>query len=197
MMLSAIDDIAKKRAETKTMPVRCHDPRNINATYFFDLSISVLREEFGEPTVLLGVQTDKTLEKSKLNKTRDNLMRFRTIFNTAMAQIALFDGNGYMIDINDSACETFGIVDKKEFLESKMHISRVPVFHHMQHDIIDELWVSSLTLTIYDDRTSSQNTGHVKALYITSSPSCLSTTPRANSSSLCQLEGTSPMWHCR
>lgn len=144
MMLSAIDDIAKKRAETKTMPVRCHDPRNINATYFFDLSISVLREEFGEPTVLLGVQTDKTLEKSKLNKTRDNLMRFRTIFNTAMAQIALYDGNGYMIDINDSACETFGIVDKKEFLESKMHISRVPVFHHMQHDIIDELWVSSI-----------------------------------------------------
>ena len=94
--------------------------------------------------MLLGVQTDKTAERSKSINTSDSLLRFRTIFETAMAQMAYYDKDGIMTDINDSACQTFGIVDKNEFLKSRMHISQVPVFHHLQDDVIDEIWVSSI-----------------------------------------------------
>ena len=139
-----IELVKEKDIETDTFTVRCHSPHDNAHNYYFDLNISILHEEYGEPTMLLGVQTDKTAERLKSINTSDNLLRFRTIFETAMAQMAYYDKDGIMTDINDSACETFGIVDKNEFLKSRMHISQVPVFHHLQDDVIDEIWVSSI-----------------------------------------------------
>lgn len=140
----SIRRIAEKEIETDTFTVKCHSPHYAQNNFYFDLNISVLHEEYGTPTLLLGVQTDKTEERLKRLHTRDSLLRFRTIFDTAMAQMAYYDKDGIVTDINDSACETFGIVDKKAFLESRMHISEVPVFHHLQGDIIEEVWVSSI-----------------------------------------------------
>ena len=139
-----IELVKEKDIETDTFTVRCHSPHDTAHNNYFDLNISILHEEYGEPTMLLGVQTDKTAERLKSINTSDNLLRFRTIFETAMAQMAYYDKDGIMTDINDSACETFGIVDKNEFLKSRMHISQVPVFHHLQNEIIDEIWVSSI-----------------------------------------------------
>ena len=139
-----IELVKEKDIETDTFTVRCHSPHDTAHNNYFDLNISILHEEYGEPTMLLGVQTDKTAERLKSINTSDNLLRFRTIFETAMAQMAYYDKDGIMTDINDSACETFGIVDKNEFLKSRMHISQVPVFHHLQDDVIDEIWVSSI-----------------------------------------------------
>lgn len=143
-MMETIEKVACGASVSETISVKCHNPKNMNKTFYFDLNISVLHEEYGEPTLLLGVQTDKTGERMKFVNTRDSLLRFRTVFDTAMAQMAFYDKDGIMTDINDSACETFGIVDKEGFLKSKMHISQVPVFHHMKEQIIDELWVSSI-----------------------------------------------------
>ena len=139
-----IELVKEKDIETDTFTVRCHSPHDNAHNYYFDLNISILHEEYGEPTMLLGVQTDKTAERSKSINTSDSLLRFRTIFEKAMAQMAYYDKDGIMTDINDSACQTFGIVDKNEFLKSRMHISQVPVFHHLQDDVIDEIWVSSI-----------------------------------------------------
>lgn len=143
-MIETMEAIADGDLKSDTFIVRCYSPNNSNDVHYFELNISVLHEEYGKPTLLLGVQTDKTAERNKLINTRNNLLRFRTVFDTALAQIAYYDKDGIMTDINDSACETFGIVDKDEFLKSKMHISQVPVFHHLQDEIIDELWVSSI-----------------------------------------------------
>ena len=143
-MMETIERVACGASESESLSVRCHDPKNMGKTFYFDLNISVLHEQYGEPTLLLGVQTDKTGERMKYVNTRDSLLRFRTMFDTAMAQMAFYDKNGIMTDINNSACETFGILDKEGFLKSKMHISQVPVFHHMKEQIIDELWVSSI-----------------------------------------------------
>lgn len=143
-IMDSIDKVANMEIASDTFTVKCYSPNNSAVIHYFDLNISVLHEEYGAPTQLLGVQTDKTNERNKLVNTRNNLLRFRTVFNTALAQIAYYDKNGIMTDINDSACQTFGIVNKEEFLKSGMHISQVPVFHHLQNEIIDELWVSSI-----------------------------------------------------
>lgn len=141
---SALSKVANGISDNESLTVRCHNPNDMTKTYYFDLNISVLHVEYGEPTLLLGVQTDKSAERSKFIRTRDNLLRFRTLFTTAMAQMAYYDKDGIMTDINDSACETFGIIDKEAFLRSRMHISQVPVFHHLHGDIGEELWVSSI-----------------------------------------------------
>ena len=126
-MMETIERVACGASESESLSVRCHDPKNMEKTYYFDLNISVLHEQYGEPTLLLGVQTDKTGERMKYVNTRDSLLRFRTMFDTAMAQMAFYDKNGIMTDINNSACETFGILDKEGFLKSKMQIGRAHV----------------------------------------------------------------------
>lgn len=143
-IMEVIDKIINQETTSDTFTVKCFAPGVNNIIHYFELNISILHEEYGKPTLLLGVQTDKTEERNKLINTRNNLLRFRTVFDTALAQIAYYDKDGIMTDINDSACETFGIVNKEEFLKSKMHITQVPVFHHLQNEIIDEIWVSSI-----------------------------------------------------
>ena len=112
---------------------------------YHDLNISVLQKENGLPTTLIGIMHDVTAEKKRFMDTRDNLLKYRTIFNTSMADLAYYDENGILTDINQNACTTFGITDRQSLIESHTHISDIPVFMGLKGDVCREMWTSSIT----------------------------------------------------
>ena len=112
---------------------------------YHDLNISVLQKEEDMPTVLIGIMHDVTAEKKRFIETRDNLLKYRTIFNTSMADLAYYDENGILTDINQNACDTFGIKDRESLINSHTHISDIPVFMGLEGDVCREMWTSSIT----------------------------------------------------
>ena len=116
-----------------------------NLMAYYDLNISVLRKEDGLPTILIGIMHDVTAEKKRFMDTRDNLLKYKTIFSTSMADLAYYDENGILTDINQNACDTFGIKDRQSLINSHTHISDIPVFMGLKGDVCREMWTSSIT----------------------------------------------------
>lgn len=125
---------ANVNKESKDMPVS-----------YYDLNISVLQHEDNKPCLLIGIMHNVTAEKRKFIETRDNLLKYRTIFNTSMADLAYYDKDGILTDINHNACVTFGIEDRESLINSHTHISDIPVFMGLQGDVCREIWMSSIT----------------------------------------------------
>lgn len=146
-MTKAIERLENREEEQVKMMVTSNiTTSNPDERLYFDLNISVLQqEEEGMPTTLIGIMHDITNEKKRFIDNRNNLLKYRTIFNTSMADLAYYDKDGILTDINKNACETFGITDRETLIKSKTHISEIPVFMGLKGDVLRELWVSSIT----------------------------------------------------
>ena len=113
---------------------------------YYDLNISVLQSGDDDlPVSLIGIMHNVTAEKKKFIDTRNNLLKYRTIFNTSMADLAYYDKDGILTDINQNACMTFGIKDRETLIKSRTHISEIPVFMDLKGDVCREMWMSSIT----------------------------------------------------
>jgi PAS domain S-box-containing protein len=80
------------------------------------LSTSVVKNESGEPVALIGVATDITERKQLENALRDSEKDYRGLFENAHDAIIIFRPEDEIIlDINQSACDTYGYT-RAEFI---------------------------------------------------------------------------------
>lgn len=99
-----------------TICVRCHFYEN-EPYHYIQKDFAVI-EKNGEITHIIGTHkdiTDKVLEENKL---QDLLKKYHTVFSATTVGIEIYDKNGVCININDAACEIFGITDRAGFLNS-------------------------------------------------------------------------------
>ena len=67
---------------------------------YFDLSISVLQSGDDDlPISLIGIMHNVTAEKKRFIDTRNNMLKYRTIINTSMTDIAYYDKDGIHTNI--------------------------------------------------------------------------------------------------
>lgn len=142
-----IENIELGICKTAKLLVRSDLNRNTenDEMSYFDLNISILQEEGGVPTMIIGVMKNVTTERKKFIDTNNNLLKYRTIFNSSMADLAFYDKNGILTDINHSACVTFGIEDREALIKSNTHISEIPIFMGLDGDFSEGIHVSSIT----------------------------------------------------
>ena len=98
-----LDDISSQKKERDTQEVRVTkgDGRSI---YTFSLDYSVLRrKKNGQPTVIIGATTNITTDRQRQQEQKDTMLRYRNIFNTAMADSVSYDEHGYIDDMNEKA----------------------------------------------------------------------------------------------
>ena len=118
-------------------------------TRYFQLSISILRTKDGHPSVLLGTQREMTTEYKQRSNTRNQLLRFSTIFNTSMADTAYFDKNGYLLDANNRTIQTLGITDWEGLLKARIHFNDIPPFCDI--DLSQERVIHSSSIINFDE----------------------------------------------
>ena len=147
-IMEEIENIEAGLYDKTKLLVKCNLKRDYESEQmaYFDLNISVLQNGDDDlPVSLIGIMHNVTAEKKKFIDTRNNLLKYRTIFNTSMADLAYYDKDGILTDINQNACTTFGIKDRETLINSKTHISEIPVFMDLKGDVCREMWMSSIT----------------------------------------------------
>lgn len=127
-LCAEIDTVANRTKKAAGILIRCHKPTTPNEEHYFDVKISVLYSKGGNPVTLLGTQQNVTEEKKKHIETRNLILRYDTVFNTVTEDMAYFDSDGILTDINDKACETLGIKDKKALLDMHISINDMPPY---------------------------------------------------------------------
>lgn len=127
-MRSMIFAICDGKQESGTLRIKSN-PAADEGLRHYETSISVLeRDDNGRPHILLGVQHDMTDVLVREQKVSQLLMRYHTVFNSALSDMIYYDKDGRLSDINDKACSSFSINDRKKLLVSELRIEDNPLF---------------------------------------------------------------------
>jgi len=136
--------IHQRRVESGEMTIRGRADDDGQRTY--EVKISVLHyDKEGLPKTIIGIQTDTTDDHERREKARRLAMRYQTVFNSSLVDMIFYDKNGVLSDINDTACETFGIVNKEALLARKVRITDIPSYRNIDTDTLDIIRISSIT----------------------------------------------------
>ena len=127
---------------SETLLVKSH-----NGLKTYEINISVLkRDQKHHPMMLLGVQRDITESKRRGEKTHDLSLQYQTVFNSSLVDMIFYGPDGRLMDLNEKACETFMIADRKSFLKKNVHINDIPSYRHINiHELYDSIRLSSIT----------------------------------------------------
>ena len=95
----------------------------------YEVMLSIVeRDDKGNAKTLLGVQRDLTDALNREQEVSQLLMRYHTVFNSALSDMLYYDKDGRLSDINDKACSSFSIDDRRGLLLSELRIEDNPLF---------------------------------------------------------------------
>ena len=129
-MRSLIFDISEGRRITASVNIRGIDADKRISYYEVHLSI-IERGLKGRVTRILGVQHDVTDIHEKKANANALSIRYETVFNSSLVDMLYYDKNGVLTDINDTACESFGIHNRKDVLKENYRFQENPLFNNI------------------------------------------------------------------
>ena len=112
----------------------------------YKIQLTILqRDKKGRPKRLLGTQRDITDNRRRKEKARNMALRYHTVFNSSLVDMIYYGADGVMTDINDKACETFGIGNREALINRKVKITDIPSYRELNFDQLESLQMSSIT----------------------------------------------------
>ena len=119
-------DVSEGKKESSVVRVRSNTPESER---IYDVNISVAgRDKHGNISSILGIQHDITNEVRKQQQVSQLLMRYHTVFNTSLLDMVFYDKNGVIQDINDKACQAFGVKDREKVIQDRFLIQNNPMY---------------------------------------------------------------------
>lgn len=143
-ILDSIKDIENGKYSNKTLMVRCHSLEENANDNIFTLNISALKSDSKKTSLLLGTLRNITNEHVSLLTAKDLQQRYRYVFDTSMADMMYFDCNGMLTDINEKACETFGIANRKDLINDGIHLDDIIGMCETEFEPSDKVWITTV-----------------------------------------------------
>ena len=122
----------------------------------YEVMLSIVeRDDKGRAKTLLGVQRDITDILRREQEVSQLLMRYHTVFNSALSDMLYYDKDGYLSDINDKALETFNITDRQELIHSKQQLKDNLLFGSIDFKDTDVIRTTAIAEKDYLERNES------------------------------------------
>ena len=123
-----IFDICENRKRTVHARVRGAQKED-GTRDVFDFSVSVARRTSKlEIESLMCIMHDVTDDVKRRETVKQLLLRYHTVFNSSLMDMVFFDKNGVLNDINEKACEQFGVKDREEVINGHYLLQDNPFF---------------------------------------------------------------------
>lgn len=137
-----ITSILIQESPSETILIRSHDNQKT-----YEINISVLkRGKKHLPSVVLGIQRDITESKLRGEKRHNLALQYQTVFDTSLVDMIYYGPDGYLVDLNEKACETFMIDSREQLLKRHVHIHDIPSYRNINiEDLQDNIRLSSIT----------------------------------------------------
>ncbi len=131
----AIQEVIRGENDKKTLRI-AQVMKDGNKRYFALDMIVVRRDREGHVSLIATFQNDITEVYLRENKDKELRMRYESIFNSAMIDMVYYDSQGHISDMNQRACQTFGIdVDTAKQLGISVEMAvNEPGFDHHNFD---------------------------------------------------------------
>ena len=111
----------------------------------YEVSISVdRRDSRGRVTSVFGIQHDVTDDYRRLEAVNQLLLRYHTVFSTSLVDMVYYDNKGVLQDINERACQAFGVPNREYVLNNKFLLKNNPFFGDVNLETMDNTRTSCI-----------------------------------------------------
>ena len=111
----------------------------------YEMTVSVdRRDSRGRVTSILGIQHDVTDEYRRLETVNQLLLRYHTVFSTSLVDMLYYDNKGVLQDINERACQAFGVPTREYVLNNKFLLKNNPFFADVNLETMDNTRTSCI-----------------------------------------------------
>lgn len=111
----------------------------------YEVSVSVdQRDSKGRVVSVFGIQHDVTEDYRRLEAVNQLLLRYHTVFSTSLIDMVYYDSNGVLRDINERACQSFGVPNREFVLNNEFLLKNNPIFADVDIETMSNTHTSSL-----------------------------------------------------
>ena len=144
-VVKAIEGIQNRDIITDSMTVKSA-PSQDGDIKIYEMTLSVLRRnKQDQPIEILGTQRDATKEKKLAEEDKNLMLKYHTVFNSSLVDMIYYDADGYLAELNEKACETFGVKNPQTLLKRKMKMTDIPSYREFDAKTLEQTQLSSIT----------------------------------------------------
>ena len=141
----AITAIQDRDTLADTLTVKS-TPAEDGSVKFYEITLTVLhRNRHDMPNEILGTQRDITKEQLRAEETRKLMLRYHTVFNSSLVDMIYYNADGYLAELNEKACQTFGVKNGHALIKRGMKMTDIPSYRDIDIKTLEHTQLSSIT----------------------------------------------------
>ena len=113
--------------------------------HIYEVSLSVASsDKHGNATHLLSIFRDVTEETKRIRDVNELLLRYQTVFDTSLLDMIYYDAHGVLRDLNEKACQTFGVPNRQMATDGSLLLKNNPFFNNIDYEKLENTRTSGI-----------------------------------------------------
>ena len=152
------------KSETVTIQLKEYGNNLIDSNNY-TVTLSVLRrDKHKRPSIIIILKTDTTQDRMRQALIKESMLRYLSLFNSALVDMVYYDADGYISDMNTKALSLIG-VDNEEIRRRKISLRDVLGMKDLDIDKFEYFYATQLYKSPNDNRALNKILGKDKLYY--------------------------------
>ena len=163
-LTDGLRNVIEGKSETVTIQLKEYENNMIDSNNY-TVTLSVLRrDKHKRPSIIIILKTDTTQDRMRQALIKESMLRYQSLFNSALVDMVYYDADGYISDMNTKALSVIG-VDNEEIRRRKISLRDVLGMKDLDIDKFEYFYATQLYKSTNDNRALNKMLGKDKLYY--------------------------------
>ena len=163
-LTDGLRNVIEGKSETVTIQLKEYENNLIDSNNY-TVTLSVLRrDKHKRPSIIIILKTDTTQDRMRQALIKESMLRYQSLFNSALVDMVYYDADGYISDMNTKALSVIG-VDNEEIRRRKISLRDVLGMKDLDIDKFEYFYATQLYKSPNDNRALNKLLGKDKLYY--------------------------------
>ena len=163
-LTDGLRNVIDGKSETVTIQLKEYENNMIDSNNY-TVTLSVLRrDKHKRPSIIIIAKTDTTQDRMRQALIKESMLRYQSLFNSALVDMVYYDADGYISDMNTKSLSVIG-VDNEEIRRRKISLRDVLGMKDLDIDKFEYFYATQLYKSPNDNRALNKMLGKDKLYY--------------------------------
>ncbi len=163
-LTDGLRNVIEGKSETVTIQLKEYENNMIDSNNY-TVTLSVLRrDKHKRPSIIIILKTDTTQDRMRQALIKESMLRYQSLFNSALVDMVYYDADGYISDMNTKSLSVIG-VDNEEIKRRKISLRDVLGMKDLDIDKFEYFYATQLYKSPNDNRTLNKLLGKDQLYY--------------------------------
>ncbi len=163
-LTDGLRNVIEGKSETVTIQLKEYENNLIDSNNY-TATLSVLRrDKHKRPSIIIIAKTDTTQDRMRQALIKESMLRYQSLFNSALVDMVYYDADGYISDMNTKSLSVIG-VDNEEIRRRKISLRDVLGMKDLDLDKFEYFYATQLYKSPNDNRTLNKLLGKDQLYY--------------------------------